>query len=338
MRELLAWLRRRFRRVAWVRAALALLVAILGLNAWRTYHGYFVQWPRHPDARFAYSSTLLDVSRYLDDSPEIEHALLSGHFPSDLDAEMVARFLRRTDLDPRWADVRQALVYAAPKGAEAGLSADEPTYLVQPDYFPVDPVLKELFVEGAPIHEQTTDEGALVFAVYRLETARLAEHLAAAQDNPVGWSGATAFPDGWPGDWTAIDGSVSFAGRVDLLGYEVLNETSAPGDVITILTYWRAAGPGPAAGITFLHLLDPEGAVVAGYDGFGAPPNRWRAGDVVVQVHRFVLPGDLAPGTYPIELGWYERNSGLRWSVDLSGGAQVDRLLLASLRVAEKEK
>jgi hypothetical protein len=154
----------------------------------------------------------------------------------------------------------------------------------------------------------------------------------------VGWSGAATFPDGLPDDWAEIKGPAFFGGWVELLGYEVLNQgTAAPGDVISLLTYWRAAGPGPASGITFLHLLAPEGAVAAGYDGFGAPPNRWHAGDGVVQVHRFALPGDLAPGEYPLELGWYERESGVRWLVELPGGGQVDRLLLQTLRVAEKD-
>jgi hypothetical protein len=110
----------------------------------------------------------------------------------------------------------------------------------------------------------------------------------------------------------------------------------APGDPVTVLTYWRAVAPGPADGITFLHLLSPEGAIVAGTDGFGAPPNQWQTGDVVVQAHRFALPGDLAAGAYPaypIELGWYERGTGERWAVTLPGKGQVDRLLLSPLRV-----
>jgi hypothetical protein len=312
---------------------LVLLVAVLGLHAWRTYDGYFVRWPRHPDARFAYSSTLLEISRYLDASPEIEHALLSGHFLSDLDPAMVDRFMRREDLEPRWADVRQALVYPA------GSSSSAPTVLVQPDYLAVDPALQELFVEAGPLHEQTTGDGTFVFAAYPLADASLAGRLAAVQGHPAGWSGVTTFPDGLPDDWTAIEGPVSFGGRVDLLGYEVLNKTpSAPGEVVTLLTYWRATGPGPESGITFLHLLEPEGTVVAGYDGFGAPPNRWQAGDLMVQVHRFALAGDLAPGEYPIELGWYERDTGVRWAVDVGSGGQVDRLLLMPLVVATKDK
>jgi hypothetical protein len=128
---------------------------------------------------------------------------------------------------------------------------------------------------------------------------------------------------------------VVFGGRVELIGYEVLNgERVAPGDVVALITLWRVVQPGPPAGITFVHLLSPEGAVISGYDGFGAPPNRWVSGDVVVQIHRFGLPGDLQPGALPIELGWYERDTGARWPVGTAGGDQVDRLLLQPLIIA----
>ena len=120
------------------------------------------------------------------------------------------------------------------------------------------------------------------------------------------------------------------------MGYEVLNgEQVAPGDVVTVLTYWHVVQPGPAEGITFLHVLGTEGTVVAGYDGFGAPPNRWIAGDVLVQIHRFGLPGDLSPGRYPVELGWYERDTLERWHVPTGDGGQTpaDRVLLQPIEV-----
>ena len=97
------------------------------------------------------------------------------------------------------------------------------------------------------------------------------------------------------------------------------------------LTGLGAAGLGPA-----LAGLDAGGAVVTGYDGFGAPPNQWVAGDTIVQVHRFAVPGDLADGAYPRELGWYERDTEVRWAVD-TGAGQVDRVLLGAISVQGAE-
>jgi len=150
----------------------------------------------------------------------------------------------------------------------------------------------------------------------------------------VGWSRATNFPDGLPDDWTSLHWPATFGEKVDFTGYEVLNGPQvAPRDVITLLTYWRTIQPGSPAGITFVHLLSPEGTVISGYDGFGAPPNRWVGGDILVQVHRFGIPADLQPGTYPVELGWYERDTGARWTVALADGGRADRVLLEPLTV-----
>jgi hypothetical protein len=50
------------------------------------------------------------------------------------------------------------------------------------------------------------------------------------------------------------------------------------------------------------------------------------------------LAGDLAPGVYPIELGWYERDTGTRWTVSLPDGGSVDRVLLEALKVSTKDE
>jgi 4-amino-4-deoxy-L-arabinose transferase-like glycosyltransferase len=337
---LLDRLRRRDRRLA--RAATAALIVLLGGNAWRTYNGYFERWPRHADARFAYNSTFLEVSRYLDGARELQAVVLSGHFPGDLDPALVDRFLRHKDLEPRWTDVRQALIYPGASvvpGPSHGLGLSTESYVIEPDYFPIDPELRELFLgDVAPVRERRLEDGTFVFAVYPLDTGPLEARLASASGNPVGWSRATVFPNGLPDDWAPLEGPVVYDGRVWLLGYEILDgETVSAGDVVTLLTYWQAVEAGPADGITFLHLLGPQGNVVSGTDGFGAPPNRWVAGDVVVQVHRMVLPGDLPAGAYPIEVGWYERNTGARWPVPLTGGESTDRLLLPALHVHQAQ-
>lgn len=309
------------RRVAW--AAVLLSVAVLVGHAWRTYDGYFVRWPVHPDTRFAYNSTWLEISRYLDHEADLAPVVLSGHFAADLDPALVESFLRRSDLEPRWCDIRQALVY--PGGQDARL--------IQPDYFAIDPALFDLFVAGPPVHEQRLADGTFVFAVYRLERARLESSLPAAAGNPVGASPAAAFPDGRLPDWTALSLPLPFQDRVAFLGYQVLNDAPiSPGGQVALLTYWRALQAGPANAVTFMHALDAGGAVVAAYDGWGAPPNRWYPGDVIVQLHRLTLPGDLPPGTYPLELGWYEPGTPERWTFE-TGSGPADRLLLQPLIV-----
>jgi 4-amino-4-deoxy-L-arabinose transferase-like glycosyltransferase len=325
--ELLAWLRGRpwaGRRWAW--AVGGMLVMLLGYNAWRSYEGYFVRWAVHPDVRFAYNATIIEEGLYLNDATGLDSVVLSGHFPADLDPALVQSALRRRNLVPRWCDVRQSLIY--PGGTSA--------QVFEPDYFPIDPILYGQFMgQPEPAYERRLGDGTLVFRTYPLREDLLNERLAQAATQPVGWSEATQFPRGMPGDLAELAWPVSFSGRADMLGYEILGGGRArPGQLVTLVTYWRAQQASSAQAITFVHVLDPQGQVLVGDDAFGAPPNRWQAGDVIVQLHRVVLPADLASGVYPIEIGWYERDSGQRWGVSLDGKAVVNRLLIGPLQVA----
>jgi hypothetical protein len=320
------WLSARDRRWTWV--IVVAMVALLGGNAWRTYDGYFNRWAQHPDVRFAYNATIVDAGLYLNEATNLDAVVLSGHFPADLDPALVESALRRTDLQPRWCDVRQSLVYPAGMGNAV---------VIEPDYFSIDPLLFEQYLGSpAPLDERRLANGTSVFSVYPFSQEGLQVHLSRAQEQPVGWSRASVFPKGLPDDLVSLDLPAIFGGRVAFLGYEVVGGPSAaPGDVVTVVTFWRVLASGSAQTITFLHLLDAGGAVASGYDGFGAPPNRWIAGDTIIQLHRFLIPGDMPAGLYPLELGWYERDTGQRWPVDGMAEGSVDRVLLGSLQIGE---
>lgn len=326
------WLRRRLdRRWAW--AAVGAAVVLLGWNAWRTFDDYFVRWSRHPDARFAYNATLIEEGLYLNEAKEIDSVVLSSHLPADLDPALVNSALRRTDLVPRWCDIRQSLIFPAD-----ALAPGEKSYLIQPDYFPVDPLLSEQFLGNpSPTYERRLADGTFVFAVLPFDDSLFNSRLALSRGNPLGASRATTFPDGVVEGYTELDRPVSFDGRANLLGYEVWGgEQATVGETVTIVTYWQMMQAGSATATTFTHMIRPEGTVAAGYDGFGAPANLWVRGDLIVQLHRLQVPADLPAGRYPIELGWYERDTGERWAVVLPDGTAVDRVLLQSLVVVDE--
>jgi hypothetical protein len=327
MHKVVCWGRRRWgQRVGW--AGIVIGVLVLAGEGARTAEGYFVRWPQHPDVRFAYNSTLLDESRYLDRTPRIEHVVLSGHFSADLDPALVERYLERRDLVIRWCDVRQSLVF--PSGG-AGV-------VLRPDYFPIDLTLSALFIEqDTPLYQEFLADGTLAFAVWSLSVERLEAELAVMEAGPVGWSNALTFADGLADDWQALDRPIVFDDRIALLGYQILGGASAaaPGPV-DLLTAWRVVRPGPRTAVMFVHVLGPDGSVVSGADSLGAPANRWIERDVIVQLHRLPLGDDLAAGGYPIEVGWYEADTGARWQVQVGSEMWVDRLLLSSLQVASE--
>ncbi len=96
------------------------------------------------------------------------------------------------------------------------------------------------------------------------------------------------------------------------------------GDAITVTLGWQALDAPPTALTAFVHLLDPDGALVAQSDatpGGGYATTQWAPGEAVVDVHRLILPPALAPGSYRLVAGLYDPVTGQRASVVDAGGA-----------------
>ena len=78
---------------------------------------------------------------------------------------------------------------------------------------------------------------------------------------------------------------------------------------LDITLWWRAHEPLAAGYTVFVHLLDGEGALIASGDdlpGGGAmPTDRWKRGDLVVDLHRITLPAELPVGVYRLNVGLY---------------------------------
>ncbi|NOZ06196.1 MAG: glycosyltransferase family 39 protein [Chloroflexi bacterium] len=136
----------------------------------------------------------------------------------------------------------------------------------------------------------------------------------------------------------AYDGDL--AQTIRLLGYDVSSPGRAregsggvirPGQPLTVTLLWQAEAV-PAADYTvFVHLVDAQGKRWAQHDG---PPRegtfrtrQWRAGDVIRDVHRLVVPGDAPPGPYQLLVGMYRPETGERLPV-ASGRAQDNALII----------
>ena len=100
---------------------------------------------------------------------------------------------------------------------------------------------------------------------------------------------------------------------IRLSGYDV-NVLHA-GSITVTLDWLADAAPGQDLTV-FVHLLDIEGRLVAQHDG---PPRQgdyptwaWRPGDRVPDTHTLILPPDLSPGVYQLQVGLYQANGGAR--------------------------
>lgn len=138
-------------------------------------------------------------------------------------------------------------------------------------------------------------------------------------------------PPQWtlPGTATPLD--QPFGEAIRLAGYELESQPRRPGDPLTLALYWQAQPdvPQPDDVTVFVHLLDKDETVVAGYDSppcrGSCPASAWRPGEVIRDEYRLSLPADLPAGNYQIEIGLYDPQTLERLPVPGHG----DRLLLA---------
>jgi len=114
------------------------------------------------------------------------------------------------------------------------------------------------------------------------------------------------------------------------------------GTALHLTLRWRAlAAPRDSATI-FIHLIDGAGRPVAGWDytplGGSAPTYlwfpKWLPGQTFVDPYRLVLPQNLPPGDYQLEVGMYGMTSQRRFPVvGASGDLAGDRVILGPVRV-----
>jgi hypothetical protein len=135
---------------------------------------------------------------------------------------------------------------------------------------------------------------------------------------------------------------ISFADKLELLGYQVDLSPRWPGDTIEATLYWRAQQTTDRNYVATLHLLD-NGMTMWGQTDHkvgGLYPNiLWAPGEVVQDVH--LLQNDqkmLPPGLYTIELGLYDSSRGFNYlpMVSTATGRRIEHNpLLGQVRIMD---
>ena len=132
----------------------------------------------------------------------------------------------------------------------------------------------------------------------------------------------------------------NLGGRIALVGADLAPSPVQSGDELAVVLYWQALTEMDVPYTVFVHLLGPDGRVVAGHDGEpvgGARPTTgWVPGEYITDTHELIIPGELDPGEYAIEVGMYD--AGLpalpRLPVLGDGGqAESDRVILGVVQV-----
>jgi mannosyltransferase len=126
----------------------------------------------------------------------------------------------------------------------------------------------------------------------------------------------------------------NFGNKMALLGGDLAPNPVALGGTLQMTLYWQALAEMDVSYTIFVHLLGPEGQVVTGQDGepaFGARPTTgWVPGEYVTDPHEIIIPADLPPGQYVVEVGVYDAGAPamprLRIITD-DGQTEADRVI-----------
>ena len=138
--------------------------------------------------------------------------------------------------------------------------------------------------------------------------------------------------------WTP-HGLGTLGGRFRLIGAHVDPPLAMPGQKITLMLYWMRVGPPEGNYTVFTHLLTPAGTLAVGRDNPPVngtmPTDTWPARVLIEDRYRLRVPWDAQPGEYPLEVGMYDPETGVRLAAtDAAGGPAGDRILLpAKVRV-----
>jgi 4-amino-4-deoxy-L-arabinose transferase-like glycosyltransferase len=304
----------------------ALIVAVTISTA----RDYFGEWAQARDVRVAYHTTLFEIAHYLDrEAKPGSVAAISSIYPNRFhDPAAMEMILRREDLALSWftgsfVDMTGAphasLIFPQVNLAQVAEPAQGLPIVIVQSIAPIDPIFASAFerhAERIDSIQLRADDFNPGFDVYRFDSAgALSDLLSAA---------------------TAPTQTLDFGHTLDLIGYAVRTPQVRSGQTVEVVTYWRVTSPFEREANVFTHALsgDPSRPVLAQQDSLDAPAGYWTPGDAFAQVHRFVIPADATPGSYPLEVGVYTREDGARLPLyDAVGSVAGDHVIIGAVEV-----
>jgi len=133
--------------------------------------------------------------------------------------------------------------------------------------------------------------------------------------------------------------TVNLGEEVTFLGYDLESEGAKPGGVLHLVLYWQAQREMKTSYTVFTHLLDEEGRIWGQKDN---PPQEgkypttgWVEGEVVRDEYEIPISPDAPLGSYLLEVGMYQAETGARLPAFDEEGNRLegDRVVLATIRI-----
>jgi len=126
---------------------------------------------------------------------------------------------------------------------------------------------------------------------------------------------------------------------IRLVGYRLARDNVNPGDTLLLTLYWRAGGPIDQDYTVFVHLLGPDGRLVAQQDNppvrSTRPTSGWGVNELIEDPYEIRLPADAPFGEYTLSVGMYDPVTLERLPTFDAAGEHLpeDRVVLATVRV-----
>jgi hypothetical protein len=266
------WLKRW--HLHWLAVALLLIGGIIAAR------DYFVRWSALPDLYYAFDAGLWEMAQWVEEQPDDEIIYLTPRPGSH--ATLAFAWRASPDGAPFTFDGRH--VFPVTQGETA---TAEHYLVIEHEDFRTRLLLPEVLPDASVTEEFLDDDGQVYARVYtRLPATKPARPPRFAVDQTLG------------------DG-------IRLAGYDRLPEQPSPGNVLYVQLHWLVDSTPQGDWTVYVHVLDPAtGELVAGFDsppGNGSLPTaRWQQGWRILDEHQVVLPADLAPGEYTLQIGLYD--------------------------------
>jgi hypothetical protein len=121
---------------------------------------------------------------------------------------------------------------------------------------------------------------------------------------------------------------IQFGPAIHLTGYWFETNPRQPGGTLPVLLQWITKQPPTADFTVFIHLLGPDGSLVAQSDATPtwltpAPTSGWPLNQPVLDSHTLILPDNLPVGTYTLQVGLYDPQTLERLTLPGGGNAFV---------------
>ncbi len=303
-------------------------IVLVAFNLLWTGVDLFGIWPAQSQVQIAYNASRGLLANHLDRTADRLPTVVCSPHLLDTEAQLsdpalLALMMQRENAPLRYVDCANGLIIAEggahQQFAFTDLSIQSRMYDVLRSWLYNRPTLPVAGLQPGSLLEMNV-EGQLQNAIGRLLTTA-----------PTGWA-----PES-PGGAGSAPLPARFGGNLTFLGYAPPRDpTFAPGDVVPIITYWRADGPVPPDVRIFTHLLSDPAALVAQNQAINVSASTLHNRDVFIQVNYIVLPESVPAGDYVISIGLYRSESGERLPVYDGENERGNRLFLYAIAVVRE--